>query len=223
MVFEIRIIKYALVGFLPELYQQCKTKGKLVLRWQTLLAIRLVELNDYPALYQSADISSSKAQSTYLRLFKLHYALLVVTAVVATMAPVTTLTLIVYALFVSSSTGLLTTDYMVHKKPENDWYVCRALAESIKTATWRYMMRAEPFEDTDCVPSTQTKFSECLQQILKSNKDGVRVTSHNPILSRQISEFMSRIRSLPLNVRIEKYKHERIEDQRIWYLNNVKK
>ncbi|HCB7267327.1 TPA: SLATT domain-containing protein, partial [Escherichia coli] len=41
----------------------------------------------------------------------------------------------------AASTGLLL--YMAVQKPEKEWYGCRALAESIKTSTWRYMMRAE--------------------------------------------------------------------------------
>src|SRR5690606_7526565 len=104
-----------------------------------------VNTEDYPALYRSADESSVDAQVMYLRLIKLQYALLLAASVVAIEFGNSPNLYVLYAVIVTSSTALLI--YLSVKKPEKDWYGCRALAESIKTSTWRYMMRASPFDD----------------------------------------------------------------------------
>ncbi|EBW1603757.1 DUF4231 domain-containing protein, partial [Escherichia coli] len=97
--------------------------------------------DSFPALYRSADGSAADAQSTYLRLIRLQYLLLTVAATISIWFGASPDLYIAYALVLAASTGLLL--YMAVQKPEKEWYGCRALAESIKTSTWRYMMRAE--------------------------------------------------------------------------------
>ena len=41
--------------------------------------------------------------------------------------------------------GLITVVIQLLKK-EKDWYAGRALAESVKTLSWRFIMCAEPYE-----------------------------------------------------------------------------
>ena len=38
---------------------------------------------------------------------------------------------------------------MAITRPERTWYEGRAVAESVKTLAWRYMVRGESFEDID--------------------------------------------------------------------------
>src|SRR5690606_15189811 len=42
--------------------------------------------------------------------------------------------------------------FIGYQKPDRIWYNARAVAESVKTLTWRYMMRAEPFQATEETP-----------------------------------------------------------------------
>ncbi|EBX4343085.1 hypothetical protein DRY68_24490, partial [Salmonella enterica subsp. enterica serovar Braenderup] len=109
----------------------------------TEIARRSVDMtpDSFPALYRSADGSAADAQSTYLRLIRLQYLLLTVAATISIWFGASPDLYIAYALVLAASTGLLL--YMAVQKPEKEWYGCRALAESIKTSTWRYMMRAE--------------------------------------------------------------------------------
>lgn len=174
---------------------------------------------DYPALFRSADESSVAAQSNYLWLLRLQYGLLVTAATVALWFGHSPVLLLVYAFIVGASTALLI--YMSVKKPEKDWYGCRALAESIKTSTWRYMMRAEPFEDAPKLGTVKQKFANFLKEILDANSHVRDSISRRPKTGDQITVEMDRIRALPLDKRRELYRRQRIDEQRGWYIGKV--
>ncbi|GHC70960.1 DUF4231 domain-containing protein [Limoniibacter endophyticus] len=175
---------------------------------------------DYPALFHSADESSVAAQSSYLWLIRLQYGLLITAATVALWFDNAPALLLVYAFIVGASTALLI--YMSVKKPEKDWYGCRALAESIKTSTWRYMMRSEPFEDVPQVSSVKQKFAAFLKGILDANSHVRDSISRRPKMGDQITPKMNEIRALPLEERREFYRTKRILEQRNWYVRKVK-
>jgi hypothetical protein len=175
-----------------------------------------------PALYQSADASSNDAQSAYLWLIRLQYSLLISAAVVAmALNQSSELLYIGYALLVAISSVLLI--YMSVRKPEKDWYGCRALAESVKTASWRYVMRAEPFESVASINAAREKFSHFLQEILDANSHVRESIARKPISAPQITGEMDRVRSLSVAERLEIYRKKRITDQREWYINKAKK
>lgn len=175
---------------------------------------------DYPALLRSADESSVAAQSHYLWLIRLQYGLLITAATVALWFDYAPVLLLVHAFVIGTSTALLI--YMSVKKPEKDWYGCRALAESIKTSTWRYMMRAEPFEDAPQVHTVKQKFSVFLKEILDANSHVRDPISRRPNAGDQITTTMDKIRALSLAERREFYRIKRIKEQRDWYISKVK-
>lgn len=170
---------------------------------------------DYPALFRSADSSSNDAQKTYLWLIRLQYGLLFFAALIAAFSP-TKAFLVAYAILISISTGLLI--FMAVKKPEKDWYSCRALAESIKTETWRFMMRAEPFEDAEKISEVRAKFAGALREILEANKHTGDAISRNPVQGEQITAQMTSTRAMALEDRKESYRTHRIDEQRAWYV-----
>jgi len=59
--------------------------------------------------------------------------------------------------------------FKVYKRLDQDWYRCRALAESVKTSTWRFAMRAHPFMDAESVDQPKAEFRNLLRDILKAN------------------------------------------------------
>lgn len=176
--------------------------------------------DDYPALFHSADESSVAAQSQYLWLIRLQYGLLITAATVALWFDHMPVLLLVYAFIIGTSTALLI--YMSVKKPEKDWYGCRALAESIKTSTWRYMMRAEPFEDAPQLRTVKQKFAAFLKEILDANSHVRDSISRRPKAGDQITLGMDEIRALSLDERREFYRSKRIDEQRDWYIGKVK-
>lgn len=175
--------------------------------------------DDYPALLRSADESSVAAQSNYLWLVRLQYGLLVAAATVALWFDYSPDLLLVYAFIIGASTALLI--FMSVKKPEKDWYGCRALAESIKTSTWRYMMRAEPFEDALQLKDVKKTFAMYLKEILDANSHVRDSISRRPKAGEQITPAMDEIRALTFDERRNFYRKKRIDEQRSWYVRKV--
>jgi hypothetical protein len=172
-----------------------------------------MKLADYPALYIAADTASSKAQKRF-------FAALAGNLVALTCAAAATLLIAFYP--PSAPLQLLTllaslgfTVYLETKQPQRLWYGARALAESIKTMTWRYAMRAEPYEGDD--GKAKKRFVASLRKIVSVNRE---ISIHAIALDTadQVSEAMTRIRALPLVDRIERYKDNRIADQHAWYV-----
>ena len=176
--------------------------------------------SEFPALYLSADHAAIGAQSTYKRMLKLQYTLLVAAATLSLWFGTSIDLYVVYALLVTGSSALLI--YTSVKQPERAWYKSRALAESIKTSSWRYMMRASPFEDSVSLREVQGKFSAFLQDILRANRGTSDPFIREPSGGDQITKSMNCIRARSLQERKSRYRTDRIEEQRSWYVTKVK-
>ena len=105
------------------------------------------------------------------------------------------------------------------QKPEDTWYNGRAVAESIKTRTWRWAMKAEPYENNASDEQIQKEFLSDLKAILAQNRSLSSSLEWNPNLGEAISDEMKAVRKLSLPERLDVYKKERIDDQSIWYSN----
>ena len=103
----------------------------------------------------------------------------------------------------------------VIKNPEQEWYRCRALAESIKTSSWRFMMRAHPFEDASDVDIPRREFRNLLREILRHNEKVAQELT--PDEGDQVTPEMMRTRQGQLVDRINFYVENRIDEQRKWY------
>jgi hypothetical protein len=102
-------------------------------------------------------------------------------------------------------------------KPDNIWYNGRAVAESVKTRAWRWMMRAEPYIDCEDVEIMRKHFVTDLKIILEQNKSLIGKLGTNASLDDPISKKMSFVRTLTLKDRIEVYRKERIANEALWY------
>ena len=167
---------------------------------------------DFPALYRSADDLSLRSQKNFLLALKFHLITLVVTAILSIYnfghwsIAVVQLVLLLVALGCSI--------YLFSKKPDKLWYAGRAVAESIKTITWRYVSRAEPFQGADA--QAKLDFEQKIKDIINQNRPVVE--SFSMFLDGvQITQVMEEIRSKPLNERRSIYADKRIADQHTWY------
>src|ERR1700730_6689290 len=108
--------------------------------------------SDYPALFTIADSAAKRAQTRHTRLVQVDLILLILASVFGVAENfvdarysvlVTTLSAISLgvALALESTTRLF--------RLERRWYENRAVAESVKTATWRYIMQVDPFNLPD--------------------------------------------------------------------------
>lgn len=169
----------------------------------------------YPALYRAVDVASIRAQSRYYWSICIYSLLLIGAAGTAVYGLQDTNSAIIAALLIICSIFL--TVYMVLQKDEDTWYRARAVAESIKTITWRFMMRANPYLDSEDVQAVKSNFKSRLKNILNEHKYLAHELGGELASEEQITDEMCRIRNLQLEDRMNLYRTHRIDEQRKWY------
>ncbi|RVU03465.1 DUF4231 domain-containing protein [Novosphingobium umbonatum] len=158
---------------------------------------------------------SAKSQSAYLWLIRAEYALLFLAAVFSMNWSKEPTFFIVYAIVLLASLAILICRSWM--KPEQDWYRGRALAESIKTSSWRFVMRSSPFVDAASITIPRSEFREHLLAILKANRFIGDKMPTDSAAKQQIPATMEEVRARDLEQRKTFYSEHRIKDQRIWY------
>lgn len=166
----------------------------------------------HPALHDAASASSDASQRWFLSLIRAEYGLLLAISIGYLLLPPTGPTQIMMMLLVIGALG--TAVFRSWKKPDEDWYQFRALAESVKTLSWRFSMRAAPFED-DAV--ARAEFRNHLRELLKVNSALGPKFQHYSAEADQITGEMIAARSSSLESRRSTYERDRITDQRVWY------
>ncbi len=181
-----------------------------------------IDYQHFPALYQSADQASLLAQRRYLCLQKCHIGCLIlgsVGAALATIVPVSAVKWTYIFLAIILVIGVVLTWVSRVRRNDKVWFDCRAIAESTKTATWRFMMKAAPFKEDS---TAEQSFIERLQEIR-----GARPSSPTDLAqsldanAQPLSKFMNDVRRKSVDERRDLYLKSRLHDQKIWYLNKA--
>lgn len=170
---------------------------------------------DFPALFQSADHASLTAQSSYYLALKSYLFLLVVAALISFYYPVDLIGALASALLFLITLCILI--WLKVQKPEDTWYNGRAVAESVKTRTWRWVMKAEPYDNNTPEEQSRKEFLMDLKSILDQNRSLSAHFQADKTNDEAISHQMSSIRSLPFEERLAIYKNERVKNQADWY------
>lgn len=173
---------------------------------------------EYPALYDSANEGSIKAQKRFLRTIRFEYLLLFLVSIASATRGLSGLNPLVITLLLVVLAGLFV--FKIVNKLDQDWYRCRALAESVKTSTWRFSMRAHPFEDTENIEIPTANLRNLLRDILRANRH--IAANLETAASEQVTASMIDIRKLSLEQRMAYYIKNRIDNQRIWYSKKSK-
>ncbi len=108
-----------------------------------------ISRDDLPALYHVATLASGEAQKYYLLLVKINVALLSFGAI-SSAINVSANSALFNGIIANISAVLLIGSVVITSaielaKFEKKWYDGRAIAESIKTITWRFILNAEPY------------------------------------------------------------------------------
>lgn len=164
---------------------------------------------DYPYLYKITDAASRNAQFYYINGIRTYLILLVIGAIFAFLKPflefpIFWFTTVIFVIGV----GLLL--IQAFKRYDEIWYNGRAVAESVKTRTFRYIMKAAPYNESDA------HFVQDLKDILKDNK----VISENSGIDSDfdvVTAQMKKVRGMNLEDRKTYYLQYRIDEQRSWY------
>lgn len=171
-----------------------------------------MEEQDFPALYRSADKLSLDSQKHFFRILKIHLVVLVTAAVLSAINITDKWVYVFQLLALIAALGCSV--YLWGVRPDRYWYAGRAVAESVKTITWRYVSRAEPFQTEDVI--AKNDFKQSLRMIFEQNQDVCsKLTDYAN--QEQFTGVMQEMRSSSLDNRKDNYCEKRIRDQRDWY------
>jgi hypothetical protein len=176
-----------------------------------------VGYEDFPALYRAADANSLKGQRRHLAVTRFQLGALVIAAAFGVAALKAGDTDVAGAVAsVAFGAALVSDVYMLRSRPDRQWYAGRAVAESTKTLTWRYMVGGSPLGVAEC--DDEQAAGLLLERFTEIESDV------EPVLlipdggsPEQVTEGMRRVRALPLEQRRELYLRARIRDQQEWY------
>ncbi len=179
---------------------------------------------DLPGIYYSASEASQCAQRTFLLLIRINIGLLVLLAVISAininsvekqyqyLIPLSSAILMVISIVITFATDI--------GKYEKKWYDGRAIAESLKTLSWKFMLKAEPFFGLS-KENAETKFLNDFKEI----KNAIRPTGelfggNTQANEHQLTDKMKEIYASDLDTRKGTYEKNRINVQKQWYKNN---
>lgn len=182
-----------------------------------------MEEKDFPALYRASDKASTSAQQSYKRIIAVDLCMMIIAASLAIYnyqknEP----KLLAYVISATSLlTSLILTIVMKSKKYEDTWYQGRALAESCKTLTWRFVTCSESFESSVDLELAKTRFVDRLKELALEFKELNQYLDAKILSLSNITQRMIDIRSMNTETRKSIYLKYRIEEQRDWYANKA--
>lgn len=167
---------------------------------------------ELPGLHHAADTSAASAKRTYLRLTLLSLGALTFAAVAGAAGGRGAAVAVVSLFLLASSLRF----YLVANRPERAWYDGRAIAESVKTLSWRYAVGGHPFPISLSPDEVDRRYVAVVQSLLASLR-GVYLPTDTRGSSAPISDGMRESRLAPPEDRRDLYLTGRIDDQEGWY------
>ena len=183
----------------------------------------LVTESEFPALYSAADRNSLDGQRRSLNAIRLRLAMLVLAAAFGLFTWRTTSGADVAGIgaAVAFVVALLAELYLLQARPDRLWYDGRAVAESAKTLTWRYIVGGSPFGREEV--SDDREAERLLLDRFRQIAGDLRGAHLVPVSAAadQITPGLRRLRGLALEERRELYRDERIGGQQAWYARSA--
>jgi hypothetical protein len=181
---------------------------------------------DYPALYLAAADASSRGQRLFKRMTGTELSVtlvalslgLVLSIAVATGSVPTAIRQGMDAVLGAAVALLFLLALLVKflnrsSSYDDDWFNGRAIAETVKTLSWRYMMRVPPLDG----PDADDQFRAELASLLDASAGLRQAVDSLPSRPQQISQSMRTVRERELPDRRDFYVHRRLLDQARWY------
>jgi len=166
-----------------------------------------------PNTFQSADGTAKKAQNRfYFYQFSYSFVLIGATIVAYFWPENSTAALITAVLFLFT---LIIMAALQIEKPDDLWFNCRDIAESVKSDAWRWMMKANPYVND--FEQAKKLFLNELAYIQKDNVQIFTYTKPDTLNNNPISDMMKAVRDQHCNNRLQIYIDQRINEQLDWY------
>ena len=184
--------------------------------------VRDWDRSTFPALYRSADDASINSQLWYLRWFRVNLGLLVVGALAGSisLSDVGQRRIVQGAAAICFFLALATTMLLANRRWERVWYAGRAVAESVKSLTWKFMMGANPFPVTQSQAEAVEEFTQTLEELLRENRHLAAALSGEDASGEQVTPHMTRMREAAVGVLRDVYFAQRVDDQQAWYASS---
>lgn len=177
--------------------------------------------SDYPEIFINADKSSQKAQRTYLMLNIFFLITLIIFSFLLYNIELEVYRLLSILMLVCA---LILNFILYYFKYEKVWYEGRAVSESIKTLSWKYMMKSKPFNETIGEKNSEDElFLEYIHSMIGEKKTFYVLVGGKFSDINQITKKMLDIRALKYEERFNIYNVERLNSQIKWYSNNSRK
>jgi len=178
-----------------------------------------MEFKDFPGLYQASDKASLSAQKNYKNII----AYDLITMIIASGLAIYNFKQVEPKLFVYVVSGIFLlisfalTLIIRTKKFEDVWYQGRALAESCKTLSWRFITCSESFENNLTKQEVKDYFISRVKELSNEFKELNESLNAKIVVLPIVTEKMWEIRNLNTLERKQYYIENRINDQKDWY------
>lgn len=176
---------------------------------------------EYPNIFKKADVKSGSYQKYFININIVVLACLIIAAIISSLQLDEKWPDVVASIFLFLS--LFLTVILLIIKPERKWYDGRAIAESVKSLTWKFITATKPFSYKYDLQRSEEKFIKNLKQIIGQKKEFFKIIGEEPSEGEQIPQSMIELRKKSLQDKIKFYVTKRLEEQRKWYYNKSKK
>jgi hypothetical protein len=178
---------------------------------------------EFPSYYRAADKSSVKAQSNYINIVRIDLlSMIFASALSIYNYQLINSKLIIYIISgVLLLLSLILTIILKNKKYEDIWYQGRALAESCKTLTWRFISCSEYFETNLSLIEAKERFVNRIKELSKEFSELSKIMDSRMLNQPIITSKMIELRSQNTLNRKKYYITNRVEDQKDWYSNKA--
>lgn len=178
---------------------------------------------DFPSYYQASDNASKQAQSNYINIIRVD----LISMIIASSMAIYNYQQVESKLSVYVISGvlllasLILTIILKTKQYEDTWYQGRALAESCKTLTWRFVTCSEYFEENLTDIEVKERFVDRIKELSNEFKDLSKIMNSKTLTLPIVTDKMIELRKLGMIDRKQNYIQNRVEDQKKWYSNKA--
>lgn len=175
--------------------------------------------NDFPSVFQAADSASINAQKNYTQIIACDILSMVIASALGIYNyQQNDSKLYIYIISgILLLIGLVLTIIIRTKQFEDIWYQGRALAESCKTLSWRFITCSETFEHTMGVEDAKQVFINRIRDLSNEFRDLNRVMCSRLLSLPIVTDKMVEIRRMSTIERKKFYIENRLNNQKEWY------
>ena len=176
----------------------------------------------YPKIFTIADDKSKSSQNRYINFNRASLVLIIIFAISSiftynNQGPNWLIIICTAAVILSTLINI----YILFRRPEKKWYEGRAIAESVKTLSWKYMVGSQPYDLM--TNDVNILFKDNLKKIIRQDKDFLKLIGDEKNENYFITDKMKEIRSSDFKYRKQIYLNDRIQNQINWYSKNTKR